>query len=148
MPLGRYLEAGISVGLGSDVAAGPDLSLFGAMRVGGYVQNALRVATGDPRPILDPLGWLRLASLDGARALGQDEHIGSIEAGKDADLIVVDPALAAPPAAPPGTPELDEPADVLSTLIFRAHPEMVRGAWVRGPPPRRAAGPTRAGRRA
>jgi guanine deaminase len=134
MPLGRYLEAGIQVGLGSDVAGGPDLSLFGAMRVGGYVQNALRVATGDPRPILDPFAWLRLASLEGARVLGLDDQIGSIEAGKEADLIVVDPALAAPPAAP----ELDDPADILSTLIFRSHPEMVRGAWVRG---RRLEGP-------
>jgi guanine deaminase len=135
MPLGRYIEAGIRVGLGSDVAGGPDLSLFGAMRVGGYVQNALRVATGDPRPILDPFGWLRLASFDGARALGLEDEIGSIEAGKEADLIVVDPSLAAPPAAP----ELDDPADILSTLIFRSHPEMVRGAWVRG---RRLEGPS------
>jgi guanine deaminase len=134
MPLGRYLEAGIRVGLGSDVAGGPDLSLFGAMRVGGYVQNALRVATGDPRQILDPFEWLRLASLDGARVLGLEDEIGSIEAGKEADLIAVDPALAAPPAAP----ELDDPADILSTLIFRSHPEMVRGAWVRG---RRLEGP-------
>ena len=134
MPLGRYLEAGIGVGLGSDVAGGPDLSLFGAMRVGGYVQNALRVASGDARPILDPLGWLRLASYEGARVLGLEDEIGSIEAGKDADLIVVDPELAAPPAAP----EPDGPADLLSRLIFRSHPEMVRGAWVRG---RRLEGP-------
>jgi guanine deaminase len=134
MPLSRYLEAGVSVGLGSDVAGGPDLSLFGAMRVGGYVQNARRVATGDPRPILDPFGWLRLASFEGARALGLEAEIGSLEAGKEADLIAVDPALAMPPAGP----ELVDPADILSTLIFRTHPEMVRGAWVRG---RRLDGP-------
>ncbi len=134
MPLGRYLAAGINVGLGSDVAGGPDLSMFGAMRVGGYVQNALRVAGVGPSTILDPLAWLRLASFDGARALGLDAEIGSIEAGKDADLIVLDPALAAPPAAP----EPDGPADLVSRLIFRSHPEMVRGAWVRG---RRLEGP-------
>jgi guanine deaminase len=134
MPLGRYLEAGVSVGLGSDVAGGPDLSLFGAMRVGGYVQNALKVATGDHRPILDPFAWLRMASFDGARSLGLEDAIGSIEAGKEADLIVVDTARTAPPAAP----ALDEPAEILSTLIFRSHPEMVRGAWVRG---RRLDGP-------
>src|ERR1019366_5709156 len=130
MPLGRYLEAGIGVGLGSDVAGGPDLSLFGAVRGDGYVQNALRVASGEARPILDPLGWLRLASYEGARVLGLEDEIGSIEAGKDADLIVVDPELAAPPAAP----KPDGPADLLSRLIFRSHPEMVRGAWVRGRP--------------
>ncbi|HET8784254.1 MAG TPA: amidohydrolase family protein, partial [Candidatus Limnocylindrales bacterium] len=44
MPLGRYLDAGLSLGLGSDVAGGPDLSIFGVMRVGFYAQNARRVA--------------------------------------------------------------------------------------------------------
>ena len=47
---------------------------------------------------------------------------------------MVDPALAAPPAAP----ELDDPADILSTLIFRSHPEMVRGSVGPRPPARRA----------
>ncbi|MFL5679701.1 MAG: amidohydrolase family protein, partial [Chloroflexota bacterium] len=55
MPLARYVEAGLSVGLGSDVAAGPDLSIFAAMRVGAYTQNALRVVGGDSRPSLAPL---------------------------------------------------------------------------------------------
>ena len=44
MPLGRCLEAGLSVGLGSDVSGGPDLSIFTEMRVGFYAQNAMRVA--------------------------------------------------------------------------------------------------------
>ncbi|HXG40038.1 MAG TPA: amidohydrolase family protein, partial [Candidatus Limnocylindrales bacterium] len=96
MPLARYLEAGIAVGLGSDVAGGPDPSIFSAMRVGAYTQNALRVVGGDPRPILGPLDWLRLASLEGARALGIEGRTGSIEVGKEADLILVDPRLTAP----------------------------------------------------
>jgi guanine deaminase len=138
MPLARYLEAGIAVGLGSDVAGGPDLSIFGAMRFGGYVQNALRVAGGDQRPILDSLGWLRQATYEAARCLGLEGEIGSIESGKEADLIVIDTALAEPPAAALTALEPDGPADVLSQLIFRTHPDMVRGAWVRG---RRLEGP-------
>src|SRR4029077_4178704 len=72
MPLARYLAAGLSVGLGSDVAGGPDLSIFTAMRVSFYAQNALRVGglTGAPAPT--PLEWIRMGSLDGARALGLD----------------------------------------------------------------------------
>ena len=135
MPLGRYLEAGLSVGLGSDVAGGPDLSIFAVMRVGFYAQNARRVAGLEHGPVLAPLDWLRLGSLGGARALGLDADIGSLEAGKEADLIVVDPSFAAPLA---GQPADDDPADLASRLIFRSHPDMVRGAWVRG---RRLEGP-------
>ncbi len=140
MPLTRYLEAGLCVGLGTDVAAGPDVSIFSAMRVGFYTQNALRVATvtasGAPAPVaaLGPLEWLRMGSLEGARALGLDSAIGSLETGKEADLILVDPALTAPV---PGL-DSDDPAELMSRLIFRAHPSMVRAAFVRG---RRLEGP-------
>ncbi len=142
MPLGRYLEAGIQVGLGSDVAAGPDPSLFSVMRVGAYVQNALRVVRGDTREPLDPLDWLRMASLEGARSLGLDDVVGTLEPGKDADLIAVDPVLTAPlPASgsdPQGEEALADPRALMSRLIYRPHPDMVRAAWVRG---RRLPGP-------
>ena len=127
MPLARYLDEGISVGLGSDVAAGPELSLFGVMRAGAYTHNALgteAAALGS----LDPLRWLRLATLDGAAALGLQDEIGSIEVGKEADLILVDPELTAPL---PGI-ETSDPSELMGRLIFRPHPAMVRGAWVRG----------------
>jgi guanine deaminase len=128
MPLARYLSAGLTVGLGSDVGAGPELSLFAVMRAGATVQRALR-STGDRDPVLDPLGWLRLGTFDGARALGIEDAIGSLEEGKEADLIVVDVTRTEP------FPEADEPQDpveIASRLISRPHPEMVRGAWVRG----------------
>ncbi len=129
MPLGRYLEAGLAIGLGSDVAAGPDLSIFTAMRVGAYTQNALRVVRDEPGPILGPLDWLRMGSLAGARVLGLERDIGSLEAGKEADLILVDPSMTSPL---PGADVDDDPVALMSRLIFRAHPSMVRAAWVRG----------------
>ena len=135
MPLGRYVEAGLRVGLGSDVAGGPDLSIFTIMRVGFYAQNARRVAGTETGPILTPLDWIRLGSLDGARALGLHDVIGSLEVGKEADLIAIDPSFVAPLA---GQAADDDPADLVSRLIFRSHPDMVRGAWVRG---RRLDGP-------
>jgi len=136
MPLAHSLEAGLSVGLGTDVSGGPDASLFSVMQVGAYAQMARRALAGDEGPILDPFAWLRLATFDGARALGLGEVIGSLEVGKEADLIAVDPRLTA--ALPGGTD--DDPADLLSRLIFRPHPDMVRAAWVRG---RRLEGPGR-----
>ena len=134
MPLGRYLDAGLSLGLGSDVAGGPDLSIFTVMRTGSYVQNARRVAGVEGGGVLAPLDWLRLGSLGGAQVLGLDDVTGSLEAGKEADVIAVDPAFTAPV---PGV-EDDEAADIASRLIFRSHPDMVRAAWVRG---RRLEGP-------
>ncbi len=138
MPLSSRLAAGIPVGLGSDVSGGAELSLFGVMRVGAYSQQARRTlgaeAPGEGSPAaLGPLDWLRLGTLDGARALGLDGSIGSVEAGKEADLIVVDPSLTAPLGAGSDEPGLlDDAESLVGRLIFRPHPAMVRGAWVRG----------------
>ncbi len=128
MPLARYLEAGLSVGLGSDVAGGPDLSLFSVMCAGAYTQSGLRTMLGEIRPSLAPLDWLRMGSLEGARALGMDDRIGSLEAGKEADFICVD-AHATSPLSGQYT---DDPAELMSRLIYRQRPDMIRGAWVRG----------------
>jgi guanine deaminase len=146
MPLARWLEAGVVVGLGSDVSGGPEPSLFSVMRAGAYSQMARRSLAGEwlPAP-LAPLDWLRLGTLDGARALGLEDRIGSLEVGKEADVIVVDPAMTAPLRGGGGSAVgedaslaaadaalLDDQAALVSRLIFRTHPDMVRGAWVRG----------------
>jgi guanine deaminase len=131
MPLARYLAAGLRVGLGSDVAAGPDAPLFSVMRAGAYTQNALRAAGLSDAPPLSPANWLRLGTLGGAEALGLDNRIGSVEVGKEADLIAVDPSVTLPLEGV-GAHEDGPPDEMLSRLIFRAHPAMVRGAWVRG----------------
>ncbi len=128
MPLARYRAAGLSIGLGSDVAGGPDLSLFSVMRAGAYVQSGLRTIRGDDGPILRPLDWLALASLQGARALGIGDSVGSLERGKEADFIAVDPRRTAPISGQ----QTDDPSDLMSRLIYRERPDMVRGAWVRG----------------
>ena len=99
------------------------------MRIGFYAQNALRGRRAEARP-----GARRRSTGSGsARWTGRGRSgwmpsIGSLEAGKEADVIAVDPARTAPI---PGV-ACDDPADLMSRLIFRAHPDMVRAAWVRG----------------
>jgi guanine deaminase len=141
MPLASYRRLDLKVGLGSDVGGSMGLSLFVAMQVGAIGQNARKIFLGDAEDDasgrLQPIDWLRLATLSGAACLGQADRIGSIETGKEADMILVDPRLTSPV---PGEPiaDVEEPNDLMSRLIFRSHPSMVAAAWVRG---RRLAGP-------
>lgn len=136
MPLGAHRAANMTVGLGSDVAAGPEISLFSVMRAGAVTQRALELTGGaDPDSGMHPLDWLRMGSLDGARAIGMDTEIGSLEAGKEADVIAIDPRVTEPL---PGEYSPADAEEIAGRLVFRPHPDMVRAAWVRG---RSLAGP-------
>jgi len=128
MPIARYLEEGLRVGLGTDVAGAPELSVITQMRLGFFQHNSKAVVVGDDAPVPDPLEWIRLGTLGGAAALGLDDVIGSLEPGKEADLIAVDPDL----GRPPGAPVCRDVDEIASRLIFRERPGMVRAAWVRG----------------
>jgi 5-methylthioadenosine/S-adenosylhomocysteine deaminase len=80
-------SAGVNVALGTDGSASAnDLDLFMAMRLAGYVQKGSR---GDAA-VLPAAALVRMATIDGARALGIDHVVGSLEVGKRADLVVLD----------------------------------------------------------
>jgi 5-methylthioadenosine/S-adenosylhomocysteine deaminase len=85
-PVVGYRAAGVNVGLGTDGAASNnDLDMFEAMRQAAFQQKLVNM---DPRVISAPEA-LELATIGGARVLGQQARIGSIETGKRADIIVV-----------------------------------------------------------
>lgn len=128
MPLGRYQAAGIPVGLGSDVAGAPELSIVTQMREGFYQHCSRRTLDHNHPPAPTSLEWLRLGTLGGAEAMHLGDVIGSVEIGKEADLILVDTELGAPPGARPAT----EATNVADRLIFRERHGMVLAAWVRG----------------
>jgi 5-methylthioadenosine/S-adenosylhomocysteine deaminase len=85
-PVPAMRGAGIPVGIGTDGAASNnDLDMFEAVRQAAFLQ---KLRTGDPRAI-PARAALEMATIEGARALGMAREIGSLAAGKRADVIVV-----------------------------------------------------------
>jgi 5-methylthioadenosine/S-adenosylhomocysteine deaminase len=91
-PVPAFLEAGIPVGLGTDgCASNNDLDLLREMDTAAKLH---KIAGNDPT-ILPASRALAMATCEGARVIGLEEHIGSIEAGKQADLVILDSSLPA-----------------------------------------------------
>jgi 5-methylthioadenosine/S-adenosylhomocysteine deaminase len=87
-PIAAARKAGVVVGLGTDGAAGSnnDLDMLDAMDFAGKLA---KVSALDPTPLTAP-ELLRMATIDGAKALGLERLVGSLEPGKRADFIVVE----------------------------------------------------------
>jgi 5-methylthioadenosine/S-adenosylhomocysteine deaminase len=85
-PVMKYRQAGVNTGIGTDGAASNnDLDMFEAMRQTAFQQ---KLVTMDPTAITAAEA-LEMATLGGAAALGRRQHLGSLEAGKLADVIIV-----------------------------------------------------------
>lgn len=94
-PVPQLLQAGINVALGTDGAiSGNDLDMWLALRLAATLHKAV---TGDAAAVTTGEA-LAMATRNGARALGADDRLGSIEVGKEADFILVD--IDRPHAAP------------------------------------------------
>lgn len=82
----KYLKEGINVALGTDgQGSGSNLDMFEAMRVACLIQGGIH--ENEDRLIAKDV--IRMATINGAKLLGLEEKVGSIETGKDADLILV-----------------------------------------------------------
>src|SRR5882762_9190833 len=131
LKLDRLRDAGLAIGLGSDVAAGPELNMWQVMRSALAVQKARNMA--EPHlPRMRPNEAFHLATNGGARALGKSENIGSLDAGKEADLLVVDLVSLLPYGkAGPGLDDLST-EDLLALCIYRGGPHATLETYVRG----------------
>ena len=119
-PVAEMLARGVSVSLGADGApCNNRLDMFTEMRSAALLQKVSRGADAMPAARV-----LRMATLDGARALGLEAEVGSIEVGKRADLTVLDlERLHATPRP-----------EVVSTIVYAAEARDVRDVLVDGLP--------------
>jgi 5-methylthioadenosine/S-adenosylhomocysteine deaminase len=117
-PIVKLLEQGVSVSLGADGAACNNrLDMFTEMRTAALLQKALH----GPE-VLPAIRALRMATIDGARALGLDAEIGSIEVGKRADVAMVRlDGLHSTPVE-----------DVVSAVVYSAQPDDVDSVIIAG----------------
>jgi 5-methylthioadenosine/S-adenosylhomocysteine deaminase len=120
-PVSAMLAAGITVSLGTDgCASNNNLDLFGEMATAAKLH---KLATHEPTA-LDAASVIKMATIDGAQAIGQSDHIGSLETGKAADIIVLDNQ--APHLTPMYHPE--------SHIVYAASGGDVRHVLVAGKP--------------
>ncbi|HLG16522.1 MAG TPA: 5'-deoxyadenosine deaminase [Blastocatellia bacterium] len=117
-PVAEMVRRGISVSLGADGApCNNRLDMFTEMRTAALIQKSLRGPETLPAQTV-----LRMATIEGARALGMSDEIGSIEVGKRADLILLNLHRLHTTPSP----------DLISTIVYAAESTNVETAIIDG----------------
>ncbi|MFC1857728.1 amidohydrolase family protein [Thermodesulfobacteriota bacterium] len=118
-PIPAFIAAGVKVGLGSDgCASNNNLDLFQEMD---FTAKLHKVKHLDPT-VMDAPTVLRMATIEGAKAIGLDREIGSLEIGKQADLIIIDT----------NSPHLTPMYNPISHIVYAAQGPDVRDVIVAG----------------
>jgi 5-methylthioadenosine/S-adenosylhomocysteine deaminase len=118
-PAKQLLDAGITIAIGTDGAASNNgLDMFAEMRTAAMLAKAVSGDAG----AFDAWQALEAATLSGAKALGMDRKVGSLEIGKQADIIAIDlSALEQQPVYHP-----------ISQLVYTACGHRVTHSWING----------------
>lgn len=117
-PVSQLRGAGIAVGIGTDGAASNDSQdMLQAIKAAALLQKVHHL---DPL-VIDALDVLTMATIDGARALGIDDIVGSLEPGKRADLVLLQ-----------DTVDVAVLHDPMSQIVYGASPRSVRDVWIDG----------------
>ena len=118
-PVPKLLSMGVTVGLGTDgCASNNNLDLFGEMDTAAKIH---KVRTMDPT-VMDAFTVVKMATINGAKALGMDAVTGSLVPGKKADIIIVDT----------NKPHLTPMYDPYSHLVYAARGSDVSHAFING----------------
>ncbi|MFC2029610.1 amidohydrolase family protein [Chloroflexota bacterium] len=107
-PIRGMLEAGVNVSIGCD--GGPSNNTYDMIRDLRMVSYLANLREGDPT-VVPAETLLEMATINGARALGWEDQLGSIEPGKKADFIVLNM----------DAPHLTPAWDPVSTIVYAAH---------------------------
>lgn len=118
-PVAKLMAAGINVALGTDGAASNnDLDMIGEMRTAALLAKGV---AGDAS-VLPAAAALRMATLNGARALGMEATLGSLTPGKAADIVAIDlSGIGSQPVYDP-----------VSAIVYAAGRDQVSDVWVGG----------------
>lgn len=120
-PVQKLREAGVNVAIGTDGAASNnDLDLFGELGTAAMLAKAV----AEDASALSAHQALAMATIAGARALGREKELGSLEVGKLADVIAVDLS----------DPFLQPVYDPASHLVYSRHGRQVSHSWIGGVP--------------
>lgn len=120
-PTERLKRAGVNVTIGTDGAASNnDLDLFGELKTAALVAKVV----ADDASALSAHDALAMATIQGARALGRDHELGSLEAGKLADVIAIDLS----------DPYIQPIYDPASHLVYSNPGRQVTHSWIAGIP--------------
>jgi 5-methylthioadenosine/S-adenosylhomocysteine deaminase len=118
-PISKLLQLGINVAIGTDgSASNNDIDMLGETRTAALLAKGV-AKKADALPAHQAL---RMATLNGAKALGMDHKIGSLEIGKQADLFAINLNHL----------ETQPIYDVISTLIYSANRSQISDVWVAG----------------
>jgi cytosine/adenosine deaminase-related metal-dependent hydrolase len=118
-PVPRLRSEGITIALGTDGAASNDnQDMFGVIKTAGLLH---KLNTMDPT-VISAREVLAMATIEGARALGIDAEVGSLEAGKRGDVVLLDG----------NTPELATIHDPWQQVVYCATARCVSDVWVDG----------------
>lgn len=118
-PVSRFRKLGLTVGLGTDGASSNNnLSMVKEMRLASMISSAstLDVAA------LRPYDVLSMATIEGARCLRADDIIGSLEAGKRADITLIDPRSA----------NMTPVNDLFSAIVFSMGENNIHSVYING----------------
>jgi 5-methylthioadenosine/S-adenosylhomocysteine deaminase len=118
-PVGDLIRAGVNVCLGTDgVASNNDLDMIGEMRTAALLAKAV----ANDSTCLDAHTTLKMATLNGAKALGLDETIGSLKKGKQADIVAINlDQLETTPLYDP-----------VSQIVYSGNRQQVTDVWIAG----------------